>query len=85
MEELTNDIGEFVNPHTANILISEFKKFFFLVDMNIKELTRQEKSPSLNMFADDTSKKSFYSLTAPPLIDVVWRLLIRREIVYENF
>lgn len=37
------------------------------------------------MFADDHSTKSYYSLTAPPLIDIVWRCLIRREKVYESF
>lgn len=45
MREFVNDIGEFANPHTTNILISEFKKFFFLINMNIKELGSKDKAP----------------------------------------
>ena len=86
MEELVNDIGELANPHTAHIMISEFKKFLFLNEMNIRQLGKDNKPLNSPMFPDDTTNnlKVFTSLTAPPLVDVVWRMVIRREVAYSK-
>jgi len=41
MRQMTNDLGEFIMPHVAHILFIEFKKFMFLVYMNVSELKDQ--------------------------------------------
>ena len=89
MANFTNDIGEVANPYTAHILISEFRKFIFLNQMNIKTLSdKQDMKPYL-LYNDKKNykgtDKAFKGLTAPPLIDIVWRCIIKYEKVYFDF
>ena len=81
---LTNDAGDYVNPQTSHILFSEFKKFMFLNLMYIQEGEKDYtvRANTLNRMFQD--KKAYVGLIAPPIIDLVWCILIRTKI-YEDF
>jgi len=42
MMQLTNDLGQQVLPHVAHIMITEFRKFMFLVGEHIREVESKE-------------------------------------------
>lgn len=85
MQELTNDFGEVVSAPMAQILISEFKKFIFLCQMNFEECVKVEVPYSHPLFSKDQKGTAFISITPPPAIDTVWRAIIKYDTVYEKF
>lgn len=50
MEHLTNDLGDSVLPHVAHIIISEFRKFMFLVGEHIRETERRKQGKYTQFF-----------------------------------
>ena len=85
MENLTNDFGDLASPQFTIIALAEFRKFIFLWYMNAQDMMKKSSKPYDIGEVDGESTKLFKSLTAPPLIDVVWRLLIQRESIYDRF
>ena len=91
--ENTNDMGDALQPQTAQIIIMEFKKFMFLVALEILKNRKNEKirRPAASMVS--RSSGSFRQQTeyfdspfpAPPYLDRVWRLLILYNKNYEEF
>jgi hypothetical protein len=83
--ENTNDIGEALLPQTAHIIITEFKKFMYLVALEINRCRREGK---LDLTKNFKKNKQWYfssPYTAPPYIDRVWRLVILYNKNYEEF
>ena len=84
--ELTNDLGEPILAHVCHILISEFRKFMFLIGENFLEgwIQYNDTTPNRDIVKWDWHK-TLKSLVAPPVIDLVWVSLIKQHDVYSNF
>jgi len=73
MKELTNDLGEPILAHVAHTLISEFRKFMFLISENFIELRLKEIEHSHDNDQPENNCNLFIkSLIAPPTIDLIW-------------
>jgi hypothetical protein len=83
--ENTNDIGEYLLPQTAHIIIMEFKKFMYMQATEIRTRLSQGTLDLQRNYKKD--KKWFFSspYTASPYLDRVWRLLILYNNNYERF
>ncbi|CAI2363553.1 unnamed protein product [Moneuplotes crassus] len=81
MNKLTNDLGQPVVSHVCHILISEFRKFMFIIG----EYNHYSTSPSAQSSIIDQSQAQLDPLLAPPVIDQIWCLLICMSSVYERF
>jgi hypothetical protein len=86
LRENTNDFGEFLVPHTGNVIISEFKKFMYLVlteliemDKNGEHVEGEHMEVSKGMVFVDAP------FCAPPNIDKFWKQLILYNHTYEKF
>jgi len=84
MRHLTNDLGLPVGPQVAQVFISEFKKFMFLAKMNIQE-HQNENLAYASIIDIHKKKKAVKSIVAPPMIDLVWRLMLQHERLYTDF
>jgi hypothetical protein len=85
MQELANDFGESVSAPMAQVLISEFKKFVFLCQMNFEECVKAEVIYTYPLYNKDVKGTGYMAITPPPAIDTVWRAIIKYDSVYENF
>lgn len=81
---LTNDFGDLANPHFTILALAEFRKFIFLWFMNIKEINKKSFKPYETIKENGVEVKYFKALTAPPLIDLVWRWMIQRHKIYNS-
>ena len=84
MTSLANDLGDLINPQTTHILFSEFKKLMFLNAMNLKTLEEEKLAEGKPYHKKELKKNVFIGLVAPPILDLVWCILIRTKI-YEKF
>lgn len=82
---LTNDFGDLASPHFAVVALAEFRKFIFLWYMNAKEINKKSFKPYEVLKINNEEIKCYKALTAPPLIDIVWRCLIQRDRIYNAF
>jgi hypothetical protein len=72
-------------PQVAQIIFAEFLKFMFLVKMNVDELVAMEKQPwKLYKKGGEDTKKAYNGLVAPPILDLVWISLVKKDI-YAQF
>lgn len=85
MGEITNDIGELLSPQATQVYLAEFRKFIFLNAMNFEEMSRGSIKYSSPLYDKGSPDLALISITAPPMIDVVWRCFIKHEEVYEKF
>jgi hypothetical protein len=83
MTQLTNDIGEFVTPHMAHIVFSEFKKFMFLNKIMLEKEKKDDEEKDTQRQIKDY-KTSYIGLPAPALIDAVWTILISLKTNYSK-
>ena len=86
LRENTNDFGEFLVPHSANVIISEFKKFMYLV---LTELVERDKNGGHDEaeYTKTSDGRLFFDspFCAPPNIDKFWKQLILYNHTYEKF
>ena len=83
--ENTNDLGEFLLPQTAHIIITEFKKFMYLQAWEIQS-RRRKGTLGINYIESSNDKWYFKApLWPPPYLDRVWKLLILYNKNYEEF
>lgn len=83
--ENTNDMGEFLLPQTAHVIIMEWKKFMYMIATEIAKRRREGTLDLTKNFKKDG--KWFYTspFAAPPYLDRVWRLVILYNNNYELF
>ena len=82
--ENTNDMGEGLMPQTAHIIITEFKKFMYLLALQINKARRDKTLDLTRNFKKDNQWYYLSPYTAPPYIDRVWKLLILYSKNYEE-
>lgn len=84
---LTNDFGETLRTEVAYSLLQEFKKFMFIVALDILETKRNKDFHESDFQEDKKLNKIFYvSPYSPPYtIDLVWRFLIQEGRIYSEF
>ena len=82
-------MGQPVLAQVVHILITEFRKFMFLVGEAIIEEKLEKGSKHLNnqILVQPGSNEAFVcqSLIAPPLIDIIWISLIKLHDIYSDF
>jgi len=84
---LTNDVGETLRTEVSYTLIQEFKKFMYLVAVDIYQ---QKKDGILESdtyeINEDTGEKFYSSPFHPPyILDLVWRFIIQEGKIYKDF
>jgi len=84
---LTNDVGETLRTEVSFSLIQEFKKFMYLVALDIfKQKLDGVLEKDTYEVDEQTGKKYYASPFHPPyIIDLVWRFLIQEGKIYEDF
>ena len=84
---LTNDFGETLRTEVSYSLLQEFKKFMFLIALDILETKRKGDFHAQDIEEDKRLNKVFYvSPYSPPyFIDLVWRFLIQEGKIYSDF
>lgn len=80
MKTLTNDQGEYVTPHVAHIVFSEWKKFMFLNKMFLSQEAKKEEAKQQEGTGEKKEKEFKTGLFAPPVIDSVWQFLISLDV-----
>lgn len=83
--ENTNDMGEYLLPQTAHVIIMEFKKFMYL---QAHEIFTKKSEGVLDLTKNFKKDGQWYfssPFTAPPYLDRVWKLLILYNDNYEKF
>jgi len=84
---LTNDMGETLRTEVSYVLIQEFKKFMYIVALEILQ-RKHDKSFDKNSLSEDKAKKTLYFTSPyhpPYMIDLVWRFIIQEGKIYEDF
>ena len=84
---LTNDMGETLRTEVSYALIQEFKKFMYLVALDILQ-NKVDDSFKQNTYEYDSKTKTSYftsSYHPPYMIDLVWRFIIQEGEIYTNF
>ena len=84
---LTNDMGETLRTEVSYALIQEFKKFMYLVALEIL-IDKREKTFEKDMQYEDPKTKLKYYVAPyhpPYLIDLVWRFIIQEGQIYKDF
>ncbi|CAI2385678.1 unnamed protein product [Moneuplotes crassus] len=84
---LTNDVGETLRTEVSFTLIQEFKKFMYLVAVDILEQKMDGVLQSGAYEVDsETGQKYFSSPFHPPhILDLVWRFIIQEGQMYADF
>ena len=69
--ENTNDLGEGLLPQTAHIIITEFKKFMYLVALEVLTRKRERRIEKERILQTDSGYKWVFQspFTAPPYLD----------------
>lgn len=84
---LTNDLGETLRCEVSYALIQEFKKFMFIVALDILENKKNCSFSEKDVEEDKKAGVLYYtSKFSPPYhLDLVWRFLIHEGQVYKEF
>ena len=84
---LTNDLGETIRTEVSFALIQEFKKFMFLIAVDILEKKRSNELYSEIYYIDEFKKRMCFSSQYHPhyTIDLVWRFVIQEGQIYSDF
>ena len=94
MGKLTNDLGQSVLPHVAHIMLTEFRKFMFLVEEHNYYIRKDQQGKILkiknllendNINSEQLKEIPLKSLLAPPSLDQIWCLIILMPKIYSQF
>ena len=84
---LTNDLGETLRTEVSFSLIQEFKKFMYLVALDVLDRKRSTEMSSEMYYKDKLNNRMCFSSQYHPhyIIDLVWRFIIQEGQIYADF